>query len=405
MKITFVLPFTKVGGGVRVVFEYSNRLIKNGHDVRIVYPIIPPLLHSKSTVKLAKYKTIESLRNLKRKNEVKWFDLSVPLIKVFSLNPRYVQFSEQSIPDADVVIATSWETAYFVNSLAPKKGKKFYFVQHYEIWDIWNSLNCWESVTQKVVDKTKLPITMSYITPKDSYLKKMKMSVDNTYTLPLMKITISSWLKELLEQRFKQKVYGTITNGVNSNLFRCSKEKDWNSNKRIILMPYRGEQWKGDLDGMTALEYINKHYNDVEIWLYGMKKPSRVPEWAHFFEGLSDEKLAELYCLSHVLVIPSWVEGCQLPPMEGMASKCAIVATNVGGVPDYAVSNETAVVVPPHDPKKLEEGIMYLLDNWERAKVIAENGYTHIKQFTWEKATEELYEALLKGYSDIEAEV
>jgi glycosyltransferase involved in cell wall biosynthesis len=88
-----------------------------------------------------------------------------------------------------------------------------------------------------------------------------------------------------------------------------------------------------------------------------------------------------------------------------MASKCAVVATNVGGVPDYAIPDETAIVVPPHDSKKLEEGIAYLLDNWENAKIIAENGYMHIKQFTWEKAAEEFYEALLKGCSDNEIEV
>ena len=170
-------------------------------------------------------------------------------------------------------------------------------------------------------------------------------------------------------------------------------------------MPYRGERWKGDLDGMIALENIKKNYSNVEIWLYGMRKPSRVPDWVTFFEGLSDKKLAELYCLSHILVIPSWVEGCQLPPMEGMASKCAVVATNVGGVPDYAISNETAIVVPPHDPKKLEEGITYLLDDWERTKVIAESGYEHIRQFTWDRATKEFYEALLRGFRETETDI
>ncbi len=405
MKITFVLPFISVGGGVRVVFEYSNRLINEGHDVIIVYPIIPPGMYSKSKINLLTYKVVQGLRNLNQNNKVDWFNLNVPLLKVISLNPKYVRLSENFVPDADIIIATSWETAYFVNSLSPNKGKKFYFVQHYEIWDIWNNINCWEKIIKSAEDKSKLPISMSYLTPKDLYLKKIKISVDNTYKLPLMKVTISSWLEELLSLRFKQKVYGTVTNGVNFTLFRCPQKKNWESEKRIILMPYRGEQWKGDLEGMTALENIKKRYSNVEIWFYGMRKPNSLPEWAQFFEGLNDEKLAELYCLSHILVVPSWVEGCQLPPMEGMASKCAVVATNVGGVPDYTIPGETAIVVPPHDSKKLEEGIVYLLDNWEKAKTIAENGYMHIKQFTWEKATKEFYEALLKGYSDIEAEV
>ena len=81
--------------------------------------------------------------------------------------------------------------------------------------------------------------------------------------------------------------------------------------------------------------------------------------------------------------------------MEGMASKCAVVATNVGGILDYTIPDETGIVVPPYDSKKLEEGILYLLDNWERAKVIAENGYIHIKQFTWEKS----YRRVLRSFT------
>ena len=36
--------------------------------------------------------------------------------------------------NADIIIATWWETAYQVRKLNSKKGEKFYFIQHYEIW-------------------------------------------------------------------------------------------------------------------------------------------------------------------------------------------------------------------------------------------------------------------------------
>ncbi|MBW9221797.1 glycosyltransferase family 4 protein [Methanothermococcus sp. SCGC AD-155-C09] len=398
MKITFVLPGIGVGGGVRVVFEYANLLIERGHDVYIVYPIIPPIIISRSKVKLFGRKIIGSLKNLKQGNKVEWFDVKAKLIRVPTLNPKFVSIVKKWIPNSDAIIATSWETAYFVNALPKEKGEKFYFVQHYEIWDIWNNLKCWKKIEKLEKDTGKLPITMSYITPEDQYLKRLKEVVDATYTMPLKKITISSWLKELLEKRFKQEIYGMIINGVNFDIFYCDNEKNWDAEKRIILMPYRGIPWKGDLDGLKALEKIYRKYgNKVEIWLYGPKKPNNLSSWVKFFEGLSDEELRRLYCKAHILVIPSWVEGCQLPPMEGMACKCAVVATNVGGVPDYAIPNETTIVVPPRNSEKLAKGISYLLDNWDEAKRIAERGYNHIKQFTWEIATIKFENAIYNG--------
>ncbi len=50
MKITFILPFLEMTGGVRVVFEYANKLHKKGHEVNIVYPLIRSTLGQKFSV-------------------------------------------------------------------------------------------------------------------------------------------------------------------------------------------------------------------------------------------------------------------------------------------------------------------------------------------------------------------
>ena len=86
--------------------------------------------------------------------------------------------------------------------------------------------------------------------------------------------------------------------------------------------------------------------------------------------------------------------------MEGMACKCAVVATNVGAVLDYTIPNKTAIVVPPQNPQKLREGISYLLDNWDEAKKIAKRGHNYITRFTWERATEKLGKVLYAGLED-----
>ena len=236
MEITFVLPGVGISGGIRVVFEHANRLIERGHDVYIIYPIIPPGTVSRFKIKLIGNKVLGCFGNMRRSNKVEWFNVKAKLIRVPTLNPKFVNRIKNIVPNSDIIIATSWETAYFVNALPKEKGEKFYFVQHYEIWDVWNNLECWKEVREIEKDTSKIPIAMSYIVPNDSYLKKLKELVDATYTMPLKKITISTWLKELLEKRFGQKVYGMILNGVNFDIFHCDNEKDWDAEKNIILM-------------------------------------------------------------------------------------------------------------------------------------------------------------------------
>ena len=76
--------------------------------------------------------------------------------------------------------------------------------------------------------------------------------------------------------------------------------------------------------------------------------------------------------------------------MEAMACGVACVTTNVGAVPDYTIPGKTALVSPPKDPETLAQNIIELLENENKRKQIAKNAYNYIKQFTWDKAVEQL---------------
>jgi len=136
MKITFILPFLGLAGGIRVVFEYANRLTDRGHEVSIVYPLMPPNSKPSSSMVSSIKRMGSAALNLMRGNNVDWFDVKAKLVRIPTINPSAILNTEHLVPDADVIIATAWETAYFVNNLDNRKGKKFYFIQHYEIWDI-----------------------------------------------------------------------------------------------------------------------------------------------------------------------------------------------------------------------------------------------------------------------------
>jgi len=388
MKIAFVLPVLTVGGGIRVVFEYGTQLQRRGYTVFIVYPLIPPFalrLFKQQGLKNSVKKFLVSLNRRGFPLKTTATLLEVPLLSTRILNRK--------VPDADVVIATGWETALPVYELAKQKGEKFYFIQHYEIFDVWNDYASWEDAEKVEADSSRLCLAMADIIPRNRSLRKVKELVDATYKLPLRKITISNWLKELLEEKFHQIVEGVVANGVDFDRFDCRDKQSTSGAKKVLAM-YSPVKWKGAEDSIKAFELVKKRYPDIEFTMYGVVK-GKLPGWIKFYENPSPEMLSKLYCSADIFVSSSWVEGFNLPPIEAMACKCAVVATDVGAVPDYAISGETALVVPPRRHEELAKAIVKFIEDNTLLRTIAENCFNYVKEFTWEKATDKL-EAILK---------
>ncbi|MCU0644038.1 MAG: glycosyltransferase family 4 protein, partial [bacterium] len=222
--------------------------------------------------------------------------------------------------------------------------------------------------------------------------------VDNSYRLPLKKIVIASWLKKLMEEKFGDADVPLITNAVNLAHF-FNEDKRFNSPARILLMHHEAE-YKGMNDALKALEIVKSNKPDVEIIMFGTKKPADIPNGIEFHLKPYGEKLRQLYCSSDIFVSPSWSEGCQLPPMEAMACQCAVVASNVGGIPDYSIPGKTALVFEPRDIQTMANHIIYLLENPDELKRISFAGYQHIKHFTWDHTAQKMEQIFLNALAE-----
>lgn len=336
MKINIVVPSTVLGGGVRVIFLYSNYLVSRGHDV-VVY--VPMLAYSDKRG-VPNIKT--SIANtFKRGTKVKWFDCEFKIKLAFAIKDSFIR-------DADITIASAWFTAPDVYELGFKKGKKVYFIQGHE-------LNR---------DRTNADI------------------VESTYNLDMNRIVITNHMKNFIKEKYNKDSM-LIFNGVSSDEY-ITKKKIINKKKCIIMLGNTAP-YKGGKKGIEILENLYHKYK-IRIILYGTSKMEGLPNYFEFYQQPTRKELVELYQQADICLFPSINEGWGLIVTEAMANKCAVVGHNTGCLKELCEDNKDALITKNFDFNELERRVEQLINDENLLKKIQNNSYELAKTLKWENS-------------------
>jgi glycosyltransferase involved in cell wall biosynthesis len=151
----------------------------------------------------------------------------------------------------------------------------------------------------------------------------------------------------------------------------------------------RFEERRGAAFLLPALARI-AHRPDVEIVFFGHQQVTREAARFPFRHAgvLSTEGVATLLSSAHIVVDPSLFQGFGLVGLEGMSCGAACVLTASGGVAEYAVDGENALLVPPKDSAALAAAILRLVTDVALRERIAAAGLKTARTFTWERAAE-----------------
>jgi glycosyltransferase involved in cell wall biosynthesis len=118
-------------------------------------------------------------------------------------------------------------------------------------------------------------------------------------------------------------------------------------------------------------------------------------EWRGWLEEAEKERLLRE---ASVFVLPSTSEGLPMALLEAMAYGLAIVATDVGGVPDVLSDGGDALVVPAGDPAALAAALSRLVADGELRERLGAAARERAQRLNAEEVTgrlEEIYRDLL----------
>ena len=357
MRVTFLLPMRPVEpiGGFRVVYQYANGLARLGHDVQVVHPARlrqhPPVLprRPRALVGHLRARARSAAARVRRTDRrLTWQDMDprVELAFVSTLHARHIRTGE-------VVFATSWETAEYVGELPPDRGRPFYLIQHHETWS------------------------------------GSEARVDATWRLPLHKVFVAQWLFDKA-QAMGLRDTTLISTAIDTELFRVVAPLT--ERKPRVAMMYSPHAWKGTDVGLAALELAKQQAPGLEAVIFGVTpRPSQAPPWVVSHQRPTPEVLVrEIYNASSIYLCPSFAEGWHLPPAEAMACGCALVSTDIQGVHGYAEHGRNAILCAPGDAQALADGLLTLLRDDARRRLMAAQAAQKMQSFSWDRSCAEL---------------
>lgn len=194
MKINMFLPGIGHSGGVQMATDYLNYFSKHGNDVICYVPFTGAyygwkrILFPKSIYRILRSKDLRG----------KWISHNITV--------KFVPFIDNIfVRNADITIATSWLTSYWVYKLRPQKGAKVYFIQDFETWG---------------KERENSKVKASYQLPYD-----LRVSVSTELHDRLMKETDAS--------------SSVICNGIPESYIIKTREYGSNNNDIVIGIPFR----------------------------------------------------------------------------------------------------------------------------------------------------------------------
>jgi glycosyltransferase involved in cell wall biosynthesis len=344
---------------MRVIAIYAERLTRRGHEVSVVMPRRKaPNLRDRvqALVKRGIWLSQGDENRLSffrgGRFEVRCTDHPGPV-------------TDQDLPDADVLIATWWETAEWVWAASKSKGSKLHFMQDYETW------------AAPVGDVAR---------------------VDAIVALPIPKIVIAQWVTDLLKRQWAQTPVALVPNSVQTDLFFAPPRGKQAT--PTVGFAYSSLINKGCDVICAAIERSRQHLPKLRVIAFSQNRPTAeipLPAGTEFHFRAKDEELRDLYAASDAWLFGTRIEGFGLPILEAMACRTPVIGTPAGAAPKL-IGQGGGILVPMEDVAAMSEAIVRIAamadTEW---RTMSNAAYRTATSYTWDDAADQFEAAVMRA--------
>jgi glycosyltransferase involved in cell wall biosynthesis len=349
MKITFLTPCDNLTGGTRVIATYARLLQQRGHSITVVSnaPDRPTLR-----------------QRLQRLRQGRRLAVDEPMVGHMALSgvphrilerPRAIRAAD--VPDADVVIATWWETADWMHALPASKGRHVHLIQGYEVW-----------------------------TGGD-----VRQRVHAVLRAPGRKIAISQALACEIRQAVGELPIDVVPNAVDLDHFDAPTRQP--GRPPTVGFIYARSPIKGSDLCARACELARQQLPGLRVLAFGVDQPSAdwpLPAGAEFIHRPQQHLLPQLYARCDAWLFGSRLDSFGLPILEAMACRTPVIGVPVGAAPELLAAGG-GVLLPDASPEAMAAALAGLCSapaaDWVRQSTLA---HERAHRYSWDDATDRL---------------
>lgn len=345
-----------MSGGIKVVSIYARRLQAQGHSVVLVSPPLPaPTLRRRLSL-LAK--GANPFPPLHLSSHLDGSGLDHHVLECWR------PVTDADVPDADVVIATWWETAEWVARLGAHKGAKVYFVQGHEVF-------------------ADLPVARCRA----------------TYRLPLHKIVVARWLKDVMRFEYGDANVDVVPNSVDHEQFQAPVRGK--QSKPTVGFLYSSSEVKGVDAALSALAIVRRRVPALRVIAFGSERPGPVrplPADVEFYFDPPQALIPKLYASCDVWLTASRSEGFNLTAMEAMACRTPVVSTRTGWPEEAIGTSYNGMLADVDDVEGLAQCVQKLIDMEDRHwRQISYNAQWTARAGSWDDSAAKFERALMRA--------
>ena len=319
LNITYVMTWTGVCGGSKIVLEHANKLSNRGHKITLISHDTRP----------------------------DWFPLEkkVQFIQV----PWEEILCEQIPKETDVIVATYWREIY--ECVEQRIAPVVYFEQgDFHLFDL-------EKLDKRTYD----------------YINKQLKTINFIYT-------VSSFAKKKLHEIYDVDAT-VIPNAVDDKVFYYKPHKE-NAIPNITIIGSEEAKFKRIQNIIDALNIIKQNGYKFNLNWITPTEPKKNKDLKPIINP-PQIVIGNTLRKTDIYICASMYESFCLPVLEAMTCGAAIITTDNGGNMDFIKPNKNALIIEKDNINDIVQKVEKILNSKELKDSLVKNGVEESAQFSW----------------------